>query len=247
MNDEPTDPPDRGAVKPLEAASRVAQQQGGAPPVALGVPQPSGSSIAEIVSATGGADAARLNAGAENVSTIVRPDGTVEASASRSPPRSPSSAADDAPAPQPVAASQPVETTVSRSQSAAEAGTRRAASLAKQASGIAKRSTKKASAQHRKPRKSVTDGMTNLEKIDSAIQRQLIRFVYTPDDELPDAPAGLRVVLPGPEGNSNYVFKIRDRLKTAGFRFNTAKKLWYDVPPDDAARPGDFWPTLIWQ
>ena len=125
----------------------------------------------------------------------------------------------------------------------AEVDARRTARLAKQASGIAKRATKKAST---KKKKSVTDGMSNVEKIDSGVKRELIRFVYTPDAELPDVPAGLRVVLPGPKGRNNYIFNIKDRLKEAGFSFNPKLKLWWDVPPDDAAQPGDGWPKPSW-
>ena len=73
----------------------------------------------------------------------------------------------------------------------AEVDARRTARLTKQASGIAKRATKKAS---KKPRKSVTDGMScNLDKLDSGVKRELIRFVYTPDAELPEVPGGLRL------------------------------------------------------
>ena len=110
----------------------------------------------------------------------------------------------------------------------AEVEARRAARLAKQASGITKRSTKKALT---KKKKSVTDGMSNnLEKLESGVKRKLIRFVCTPDAELPDVPAGLRVVLPGPNGHDNYIFRIKDRLKEAGFCFNPTLKIWWDVP-----------------
>ena len=125
----------------------------------------------------------------------------------------------------------------------AEVDARRTARLAKQASGINKRFTKKVST---KKKKSVTDGMSNAEKIDSGVKRELIRFVYTPDAELPDVPAGLRVVLPGPKGHNNYIFNIKERLKEAGFSFNPKLKLWWDVPPDDAAKPGDGWPKPVW-
>ena len=68
----------------------------------------------------------------------------------------------------------------------------------------------------------------------------------TPDPELPGAPGGLRVVLPGPRGHDGYIFNIKDRLKEAGFRFHPERRLWWDVPPDDAAQPGDGWPTPFW-
>ena len=99
MNDDATDTPGLGADKPLdepEAAPRVTQ--GVAPPVAHGVPQPMASVPAGAAEFSAASLAAGLNAGAENVSTIARPDGTVEASASRSPPRSPA-VADAEPAP----------------------------------------------------------------------------------------------------------------------------------------------------
>ena len=124
----------------------------------------------------------------------------------------------------------------------AEIDARRAARLAKQASGIKKRPTQK-----KKPRESVTDGMScNLDKLESGVKRELIRFVYTPDPELPGVPDGLRVVLPGPNGHDRYILNIKDRLKEAGYRFNPKLKLWWDVPPDDAAQPGDGWPTPFW-
>ena len=125
----------------------------------------------------------------------------------------------------------------------AEVDARRTARLAKQASGIAKRATKKAST---KKKKSVTDGMSNLDKLDSGVKRGLIRFVYTPDAELPEVPGGLRVVLPGPKGHNNYIFHIKGRLEEAGFSFNPKLKLWWDVPPDDAAQPGEGWSKPIW-
>ena len=80
MNDDAPDPPAVGAAahKPLDEPSLLPVEG-----VAIV------SSTAAIVSAAGGADAARLNAGAEKVNTIVRPDGTVEMKVSRSPPRSP--------------------------------------------------------------------------------------------------------------------------------------------------------------
>jgi len=144
--------PDAGqpaAGQPVGDATPVSGGQK-APPVAQGVPQPSnGSSTAEIISAVGAAHATQLNSGAENVSTIARPDGTVEASASRSPPRSPPrspSSAAEAAAPAPIVVSATGKAGLPSTQ--AEVDTRRAARLAKQASGIVKRSTKKASAQH---------------------------------------------------------------------------------------------------
>ena len=125
----------------------------------------------------------------------------------------------------------------------AEVDARRAARLAKQTTGcIKKRPTQK-----KKPRKSVTDGMScNLDKLNSGVERELIRFVCTPDEELPGVPDGLRVVLPGRKGNVKYIINIKDRLKEAGFHFNPELKIWWDVPPDDAAQPGDGWPTPVW-
>ncbi len=127
----------------------------------------------------------------------------------------------------------------------AEVDARRAARLSSQASGIHKRSPKKVSIKKKK-KKSVTDGMSNVEKLDSGVRRELIRFVYTPDAEQPEVPAGLRVVLPGAKGHDNYIFNIKDRLKESGFSFNPNLKIWWDVPPDDAAQPGDGWPAPVW-
>jgi len=139
--------PDAGqpaAGQPVGDATPVSGGQK-APPVAHGVPQPMMSvpaGAAELFERS-------LKAGAENVRTIARPDGTVEASASRSPPRSPPrspSSAAEAAAPAPIVVSATGKAGLPSTQ--AEVDTRRAARLAKQASGIVKRSTKKASAQH---------------------------------------------------------------------------------------------------
>ena len=104
---------------------------------------------------------------------------------------------------------------------------RRQARLAKNAAGIAKKKNKK----------KTTEGMTNVQKLDSALERKLIKFVLTPDKAVaaagwPDAPEGLHVVLPGIKGHKSYIFQIKDRLKTAGYQWNPDKKLWWMHAPD---------------
>ena len=112
----------------------------------------------------------------------------------------------------------------------AEVDELRAARLAKKAAGISK--------SKRKKRPSVTEGLTNVEKLASAIfDRKLIKFVLTPDAAVeaagwPDAPAGLVVVLPGVKGHKSYIYNIKDRLKEAQFLWNPEKKLWYRVAPE---------------
>ena len=53
----------------------------------------------------------------------------------------------------------------------------------------------------KKKRASVTEGLTNIQKLGSALERKLIKFVLTPDKAVaaagwPNAPVGLHVVLP---------------------------------------------------
>ena len=86
-------------------------------------------------------------------------------------------------------------------------------------------------------RASVTEGLTTIQKLGSAIERKLIKFVLTPDKAVaaagwPDAPEGLHVVLPGIKGHKSYIFQIKDRLKTAGYQWNPDKKLWWAHAPD---------------
>ena len=88
---------------------------------------------------------------------------------------------------------------------------RRRARLDKKAATISKK----------KKRASVTEGLTNIQKLDSSLERKLIKFVLTPDKAVAaagwtDAPVGLHVVLPGIKGHKAYIFNIKDRLKTAG-------------------------------
>ena len=89
----------------------------------------------------------------------------------------------------------------------------------------------------KKKRASVTEGLTTIQKLGSALERKLIKFVLTPDKAVaaagwPDAPPGLHVVLPGIKGHKAYIFKIKDRLKTAGYQWNPDKKLWWAHAPD---------------
>ena len=89
----------------------------------------------------------------------------------------------------------------------------------------------------KKKRASVTEGLTNIQKLGSALERKLIKFVLTPDKAVaaagwPDAPVGLHVVLPGIKGHKSYIFQIKDRLKTAGYQWNPDKKLWWAHAPD---------------
>ena len=81
-------------------------------------------------------------------------------------------------------------------------------------------------AQKRK-RASVTDGLTNKEKLESGVKRSLLSFKDSPLDEWPGLAAGYVVALPGSKGHRAYLYNIRDRLKKAGFVFNDSVKLWY--------------------
>ena len=108
-----------------------------------------------------------------------------------------------------------------------EVDERRRARLDKKAATISKK----------KKRASVTEGLTNIQKLGSALERKLIKFVLTPDKAVaaagwPDAPVGLHVVLPGIKGHKSYIFQIKDRLKTAGYQWNPDKKLWWAHAPD---------------
>ena len=108
------------------------------------------------------------------------------------------------------------------------------------AARLAKRLPQKASIKKkRKPRKSVTDGMSNAaDKVWSSIERRLIKVVPTPVPEWPGAPLGLLVVLPGAKGHANYIFNIRDRLKEIGYQWNDEVKLWYDNDAEGAPPQG---------
>ena len=103
----------------------------------------------------------------------------------------------------------------------AEVDERRAARLAKKATegGI--------TTKPRKKRASVTEGLSNTEKLKSGIKRHLIKIVPTPVPEWPDAPSGLLVALPGAKGHKNYVYNIKDRLKAEGFDWEGTHKLWF--------------------
>jgi len=108
-----------------------------------------------------------------------------------------------------------------------EVDERRRARLDKKAATISKK----------KKRASVTEGLTNIQKLGSALERKLIKFVLTPDKAVaaagwPDAPVGLHVVLPGIKGHKSYIFQIKDRLKTAGYEWNPDMKLWWAHAPD---------------
>ena len=110
-----------------------------------------------------------------------------------------------------------------------EVDERRRARLDKKAAAFSKKKEKK--------RASATEGLTTIQKLGSALERKLIKFVLTPDKAVaaagwPDAPAGLHVVLPGIKGHKAYIFKIKDRLKTAGYQWNPDKKLWWAHAPD---------------
>ena len=76
-------------------------------------------------------------------------------------------------------------------------------------------------------RKSVTDGMTNYEKLVSGVERQLLAFEETPCDAFPGVGPGVLVALPGKKGHAKYLFHIRDRLKLEGFKWNPEFKVWY--------------------
>ena len=108
-----------------------------------------------------------------------------------------------------------------------EVDERRQARLDKKAATISKK----------RKRASVTEGLTNIQKLGSALERKLIKFVITPDKAVAaagwsDAPVGLHVVLPGIKGHTAYIFKIKDRLKLAGYQWNPDMKLWWAHAPD---------------
>ena len=108
-----------------------------------------------------------------------------------------------------------------------EVDERRQARLDKKAATISKK----------RKRASVTEGLTNIQKLGSALERKLIKFVLTPDKAVvaagwSDAPVGLHVVLPGIKGHTAYIFKIKDRLKLAGYQWNPDMKLWWAHAPD---------------
>jgi hypothetical protein len=102
---------------------------------------------------------------------------------------------------------------------------RRRERLAKKAAGgVAKKKTKK--------RVSATAGMTcDIQKLRSSVERQLIKFVQTPDAAVsakwPSAPPGIHVVMPGAKGHPAYIFQIKDRLKSRGFEWDPQAKLWW--------------------
>ena len=75
----------------------------------------------------------------------------------------------------------------------------------------------------RKKRKSVTDGMSVAEQLESGIERGLIRILDadTQSAELseywPGHPSSCEVVVCGPKGHPMYIRNITDRLETLGF------------------------------
>ena len=44
------------------------------------------------------------------------------------------------------------------------------------------------------------------------------------------APKGCEVVAPGMDGSWGVIFKVKEDLKSHGFRFNPDKKVWYRTP-----------------
>ena len=116
--------------------------------------------------------------------------------------------------------------------SQAEVDERRAARIATRATiGCISKRAKKAS------KKSTNgDEVCVGEKLWSAIERRIIKIVPPSSPEWPDPPPDIHVVLPGTKGHVAYIFKVKDRLKAAGFRWNAENKLWYreglqGVPP----------------
>ena len=87
-------------------------------------------------------------------------------------------------------------------------------------------------------RPSVTDGMTNADKLVSGVERGLIRLLITPAPEFPNFPAGHALVVPGPKGHARYVINIRDRLKQAGFAFDPETKAWFKATAEAALVEG---------
>ena len=84
----------------------------------------------------------------------------------------------------------------------------------------------------KKKRLSVTASMTSdVQKLNSGIERKLIKVVLTPHPSVsgkwPGAPPGIQVVVPGELGHSAYIFQIKDRLKNSGFTWCPDPKMWW--------------------
>ena len=97
---------------------------------------------------------------------------------------------------------------------------------------------KPAKAIQKKKRLSVTASMTSdIQKLNSGIERKLIKVVLTPHRDVsgkwPGAPPGIQVVIPGDKGHPAYIFQIKDRLKTSGFQWSPEPKLWWRDGGDD--------------
>ena len=90
----------------------------------------------------------------------------------------------------------------------------------------------------KKKRLSVTASMnSDVQKLNSGIERKLIKVVLTPHPSVsgkwPGAPPGIQVVVPGELGHSAYIFQIKDRLKNSGFQWSPEPKLWWRDGGDD--------------
>ena len=79
----------------------------------------------------------------------------------------------------------------------------------------------------RKRKRSVTDGMSNAEKLKSGVDRGLICFMEVPCSAYPNGTQGDIVAVSGPKGHRRYIYNIRERLKIAEFRWEPVNRVWY--------------------
>lgn len=79
------------------------------------------------------------------------------------------------------------------------------------------------------------------ESMESALARQKIRLV-TEERAVRQlwlsAPKKVEVVAPGVNGHWRFIFKVKDDLKSRGFRFNSDYKLWCRTPLQESPMTG---------
>ena len=77
--------------------------------------------------------------------------------------------------------------------------------------------------------------------MESALARQKIRLVSEERAVRQlwlSAPKKCEVVAPGLSGHWGFIFKVKDDLKSLGFRFNPDAKLWYRTPLEESHMTG---------
>ena len=82
---------------------------------------------------------------------------------------------------------------------------------------------------------------TETESMQSALARQKIRLVSEERavrQLWPSAPKKVEVVAPGVNGHWGFIFRVKDDLKSRGFRFNPDAKLWYRTPLEGSPMTG---------